>query len=137
MAPLSLSCFIWDSGDATFQFSPLVALLSLPIYFQHLIKEREIQISKLEEEMKFYQLELVNREQNYNSLFSSNPQVGLLDPFGAKSANSIVKTGSNQSSSLSSIKNRNSTTSNHVTPGNRQLSGYTCIRLSDIGVILQ
>lgn len=51
-----------------------------------MIKEKESALNQLEEEMKFYQLELVNREQNYNSMFSSNPQVGLLDPLNAKPA---------------------------------------------------
>merc|ERR1719431_818377 len=35
------------------------------------VKEREVQLAKMEEEMKYFQLELVNREQNYNALFSS------------------------------------------------------------------
>ena len=65
--------------------------------------------------MKYYQLELVNREQNYNSLFASNPQVGLLDPFGNKPANPAIKNGS---SSISSIKTRPAQT-------NRQLQDIT------------
>ncbi len=31
--------------------------------------------------MKFFKLELVNRENNFNKLFNANPNVGVLDPF--------------------------------------------------------
>ena len=107
-----------------------------------MLKEKEIQLCKLEEEMRYYQLEfeniilpffnffwcdfwllrfdqnkfrrggaigiivklcnqleLVNREQNYNSMFSSNPQVGLLDPLNNRSS----KSGT--SNSMSTLKN--------------------------------
>merc|ERR1712126_251761 len=50
------------------------------------IKEKEAIVIQMEEDMKYYQLELVNREQNYNSMFSSNPQVGLLDPLNMRNA---------------------------------------------------
>ena len=33
---------------------------------------------------RVYQMELVNREQNYNKLFSANPMVGVLDPLAHK-----------------------------------------------------
>ena len=33
---------------------------------------------------RVYQMELVNREQNYNKLFSANPVVGVLDPLASK-----------------------------------------------------
>lgn len=52
------------------------------------VKEREVQLAKMEEEMKYFQLELVNREQNYNALFSSSPNVGLLNPLGSSSSTS-------------------------------------------------
>ena len=51
-----------------------------------MIKEKEAIVLQMEEDMKYYQLELVNREQNYNSMFSSNPQVGLLDPLNLRNA---------------------------------------------------
>lgn len=35
-------------------------------------------------EKRFYQLELVNREQNYNKIFNANPIIGVLDPLQAK-----------------------------------------------------
>lgn len=31
--------------------------------------------------MKFFKLELINRENNYNKMFNSNPNVGVLNPF--------------------------------------------------------
>lgn len=40
------------------------------------VKEKEMQIEKIEEEMKLFKLELMNREQNYNKLFNSKPTVG-------------------------------------------------------------
>lgn len=30
--------------------------------------------------MKFYKLELINREDSYNKMFGSNPNVGVLNP---------------------------------------------------------
>lgn len=35
-------------------------------------------------EKKVYQMELVNREKNYNRVFNANPQVGVLDPLKGK-----------------------------------------------------
>ena len=34
----------------------------------------------LQAELRIYQLELANREKNYNKLFGVNPVVGVLDP---------------------------------------------------------
>lgn len=34
--------------------------------------------------MKFYKLELINREQSYNTMFGTNPNVGIINPLGAK-----------------------------------------------------
>lgn len=42
------------------------------------------QCDKLVEEMKFYKLELVNREQNYNKVFGSQPNVGVMNPLARK-----------------------------------------------------
>lgn len=63
--------------------------------------------------MKYYQLELVNREQNYNSMFSSNPQVGLLDPLNLRNAAAAKQTtlgganGGQQTLSTGSINKPN------------------------------
>ena len=36
--------------------------------------------SFLQDDKKFYQMELVNRETNFNKVFTSSPNVGVLDP---------------------------------------------------------
>jgi len=41
-------------------------------------------IEKLVEDMKFYKLELVNREHNYNKVFGAAPTVGVMNPVAAK-----------------------------------------------------
>lgn len=60
------------------------------------VRIKEIMVSKLywiilltlilciQAEKRFYQLELVNREQNYNKIFNANPIIGVLDPLQAK-----------------------------------------------------
>ena len=35
-------------------------------------------------EKRVYQLELVNREKNYNQVFNARPQVGVLNPLAGK-----------------------------------------------------
>lgn len=30
--------------------------------------------------MKFFKLELINRENNYNKVFNANPNVGIMNP---------------------------------------------------------
>ncbi len=37
-------------------------------------------LKKAAEDMKFYKLELINREDSYNKMFGSNPNVGVLNP---------------------------------------------------------
>jgi hypothetical protein len=34
--------------------------------------------------MKYFKMELVNREENFNKVFSRQPMVGVLNPIGAK-----------------------------------------------------
>ena len=41
-------------------------------------------LTNVQAEKRFYQLELVNREQNYNKIFNANPIIGVLDPLQAK-----------------------------------------------------
>ncbi|XP_059154210.1 protein FAM184A-like [Physella acuta] len=45
------------------------------------VSEREIRIKDLIDEKRFYQLELVNRETNFNKVFNASPNVGVLNPF--------------------------------------------------------
>ena len=40
--------------------------------------------SPIQAEKRIYQLELMNREKNYNKVFSANPQIGVLDPLEYK-----------------------------------------------------
>merc|ERR1719230_1880019 len=49
-----------------------------------LLREKEAAINKLVEEMRFYKLELVNREQNYNKVFGASPTVGVMNPIASK-----------------------------------------------------
>ena len=34
--------------------------------------------------MKFYKLELINREENFNKMFGTNPNVGFINPLSQK-----------------------------------------------------
>uniref|UniRef100_A0A667GD38 Family with sequence similarity 184 member A n=1 Tax=Lynx canadensis TaxID=61383 RepID=A0A667GD38_LYNCA len=45
-----------------------------------MLTERDQVIKKLIEDNKFYQLELVNRETNFNKMFNSSPSVGVINP---------------------------------------------------------
>ncbi|XP_043818322.1 protein FAM184A isoform X2 [Dromiciops gliroides] len=45
-----------------------------------LLTERDQVIKKLIDDNKFYQLELVNRETNFNKVFNANPNVGVINP---------------------------------------------------------
>ncbi|XP_061062939.1 protein FAM184A isoform X4 [Eubalaena glacialis] len=45
-----------------------------------MLTERDQVIMKLMEDNKFYQLELVNRETNFNKVFNSSPTVGVINP---------------------------------------------------------
>ncbi|XP_005389184.2 PREDICTED: protein FAM184A isoform X3 [Chinchilla lanigera] len=45
-----------------------------------MLTERDQVIKKLIEDNKFYQLELINRETNFNKVFNSSPSVGVLNP---------------------------------------------------------
>ena len=44
--------------------------------------KQEAAIKKAAEDMKFYKLELINRENSYNNMFGNNPNVGLMNPVG-------------------------------------------------------
>ncbi|CAI9164148.1 unnamed protein product [Rangifer tarandus platyrhynchus] len=45
-----------------------------------MLTQRDQAIKKLMEDNKFYQLELVNRETNFNKVFNSSPTVGVINP---------------------------------------------------------
>mmetsp|Transcript_32609 Transcript_32609/g.28867 ORF Transcript_32609/g.28867 Transcript_32609/m.28867 type:complete len:244 (+) Transcript_32609:203-934(+) len=44
------------------------------------IEQKDNLLKKAAEDMKFYKLELVNRENSYNKMFGTNPNVGVMDP---------------------------------------------------------
>ena len=44
------------------------------------IEQKDNLLKKAAEDMKFYKLELVNRENNFNKMFGANPNVGVMDP---------------------------------------------------------
>uniref|UniRef100_A0A671V2U0 Family with sequence similarity 184 member A n=1 Tax=Sparus aurata TaxID=8175 RepID=A0A671V2U0_SPAAU len=46
-----------------------------------MVSERESLVKKLVDDKKFYQLELVNRETNFNKVFNASPNVGVINPY--------------------------------------------------------
>ncbi|XP_067402763.1 protein FAM184A isoform X5 [Emydura macquarii macquarii] len=54
--------------------------LQLIAELKDLISERDQLIKKLIDDKKFYQLELVNRETNFNKVFNASPNVGVINP---------------------------------------------------------
>ncbi|RDD41945.1 Protein FAM184A [Trichoplax sp. H2] len=57
---------------------------------------KDSEIKKLVDEKRFYQLELINREENYNKMFSRSPNVGVINP--------LVSTKKKQSNIRNSAK---------------------------------
>uniref|UniRef100_A0A8C4NEL7 Uncharacterized protein n=1 Tax=Eptatretus burgeri TaxID=7764 RepID=A0A8C4NEL7_EPTBU len=51
---------------------------------QDLLVEQEHLIRSLMEDKKYYELELANREVNYNKIFNANPKVGIVNPLQKK-----------------------------------------------------
>jgi len=49
-------------------------------YLQQQLEEREAQLQKAYEDMKKYKLDLINKEDTYNKVFSRTPNVGVLNP---------------------------------------------------------
>ena len=43
--------------------------------------------------MKFYKLELINREHTFNNMFGNNPNVGLMNPMGGAGVKPLVAGG--------------------------------------------
>jgi hypothetical protein len=48
------------------------------------LQQKEQELIKAAEMMKFYKLELVNRENNFNKVFNAQPNIGLMNPFDLK-----------------------------------------------------
>jgi hypothetical protein len=53
---------------------------------QEEVLTKEAAIKKAAEDMRFYKLELINREQSYNAMFGAQPNVGLMNPIQGKGA---------------------------------------------------
>ncbi len=49
---------------------------------QEEIVQKDNLLKKAAEDMKFYKLELINREQSYNQMFGTTPNVGVIMPTG-------------------------------------------------------
>lgn len=58
--------------------------LELVKQLQDDVMVKEQALKKAAEDMKFYKLELINREQSYNTMFGTNPNVGVMNPLGVK-----------------------------------------------------
>lgn len=54
--------------------------LKLIKHLQEQVGVKEEALKKAYEDMKFYKLELINREENYNKVFGATPNVGVLNP---------------------------------------------------------
>lgn len=72
------------------------------------VQEREVRIKDLIDEKRFYQLELVNRETNFNKVFNTTPNVGVLNPFQKPK-----KKGEKLSGKLPSLAHNNGLSSSH------------------------
>ena len=57
-------------------------------------QEYRKKLQQTKEEMKFYKLELVNREETYNKIFGSSPKVGVMDPVAKRRSLASTSVGS-------------------------------------------
>lgn len=62
------------------------------------LAERELDMKRLVDEKRYFQLELLNRETNFNKVFKAAPNIGVINPLQAKTKPG--KEGARQSSSL-------------------------------------
>ena len=53
--------------------------LALIKHLQDEFTTKDEALKKAYEDMKFYKLELINREENYNKVFGASPNVGILN----------------------------------------------------------
>nr|XP_054766434.1 protein FAM184A-like [Lytechinus pictus] len=49
-----------------------------------MIAEKEQAVKKLIDDKRFFQMELINRETNFNKVFNANPNIGVLNPLSTK-----------------------------------------------------
>nr|KAF6362821.1 family with sequence similarity 184 member A [Pipistrellus kuhlii] len=65
-----------------------------------MLTERDHVIKKLIEDNKFYQLELVNRETNFNKMFNSSPTVGVINPLAKVSVRCMCMSSRNMTAGV-------------------------------------
>lgn len=65
------------------------------------LHEKEERILALIDEKKFFQMELVNRETNFNKVFSAHPNVGVLNPLDVKKRKDSKPKANNSAPNLS------------------------------------
>ncbi|XP_056284275.1 protein FAM184A isoform X3 [Pseudoliparis swirei] len=68
-----------------------------------MVSERESLVKKLVDDKKFYQLELVNRETNFNKVFNASPNVGVINPL-IKQRKKNEKTAASRFSSSPNVR---------------------------------
>uniref|UniRef100_A0A8C7WRK1 Family with sequence similarity 184 member A n=1 Tax=Oryzias sinensis TaxID=183150 RepID=A0A8C7WRK1_9TELE len=68
-----------------------------------MVSERETLVKKLVDDKKFYQLELVNRETNFNKVFNASPNVGVINPL-IKQKKKVEKSAASRFSSSSNVR---------------------------------
>ncbi len=54
---------------------------------------KDAEVRRVREEMQYFKLELVNRENNFNKVFARSPNVGLMNPLQPASASSSSRSG--------------------------------------------
>nr|CAB3244394.1 protein FAM184A-like [Phallusia mammillata] len=75
---------------------------------KELVRDRENQMQKLIDDKKYYQMELVNRETNFNKVFSAAPNVGVLNPRGKKKGQNTLSAPPRFTQQFVSVPNLNS-----------------------------
>ncbi len=56
---------------------------------QDTIEDRNTLISRLQDEIQFFKLEMINKEVNFNKIFNNTPNVGVYRPSSAGKVNLI------------------------------------------------
>lgn len=62
--------------------------LMLIKHLQEEVDAKDEALKKAYDDMKFYKLELINREENYNKVFGATPNVGVMNPLSKKKGDS-------------------------------------------------
>ena len=47
------------------------------------LNERDEILRRIQDEKKFFQMELLNRENNFNKMFNTSPNIGIINPLNA------------------------------------------------------